>query len=95
MTLHHTHRGYKRERHLMKRYGLTQAAYDALLAGQGGHCRFCDATKEPDGRPLAVDHDKETQRIRGILCHRHNSALGTLGDNEAGMQAALSYIRGE
>ena len=78
----------------MKRYRMTVADYKYMLESQGGHCIFCSATREPCGRPLAVDHDKTTGKIRGILCHRHNSALGTLGDNEIGLKQALNYVRG-
>jgi hypothetical protein len=80
--------------HLLRRYGITLDQYERLLAAQGGHCVFCSLTREPNGYRLAVDHDKVTRRVRGILCRRHNSALGSLGDTEAGICRALEYLRG-
>lgn len=80
--------------HTKHRYGISLQEYDAMLAAQGGHCVFCAATCERGGKRLSVDHDKVTKRVRGILCRRHNSALGTFGDTEAGILRALAYLRG-
>jgi hypothetical protein len=51
-------------------------------------CEICGAT-----RHLHVDHDHDTERFRGILCSKHNNGLGFLGDNIAGLEAALKYLR--
>ena len=81
--------------HIKNRYGVTLHEYEEKLAQQGGHCVFCAATSERNGHRLAVDHDKVTNRFRGVLCRRHNAALGTLGDTEEAMLRALAYVRGE
>jgi hypothetical protein len=80
--------------HLKRRYGITLDQFNRLLAAQGGHCVFCEATKEKSGHRLAVDHDKKTGRVRGILCRRHNSALGTLGDTPEALEKVMEYLRG-
>lgn len=85
----------KRGYHLKNRYGMSDGEYSALLAAQGGHCKLCSRTIEANGHPLAVDHDKVTGKVRGILCRNHNQSLGGLGDNEAGLLEALAYVRGE
>lgn len=65
----------------------------ALLAEQDGTCALCErTTADKTGRPLHVDHDHETGAIRGLLCSDHNTGLGKLGDNAAGLQAALDYL---
>ncbi|WP_431818631.1 endonuclease VII domain-containing protein [Gordonia jacobaea] len=54
-------------------YDLPAGAYDALLVAQGGRCAICWA--KPRGRRLAVDHDHETGRVRGLLCEPCNHRL--------------------
>src|SRR5262249_11882444 len=61
----------------LKKYGLTQATYDKLLAWQGGACLIC-------GRPVAkrrlcVDHCHASDLIRALLCHGCNTAAGSVG----------------
>jgi hypothetical protein len=41
---------------------------------------------------LVPDHDHDTGQLRGILCQRHNRALGFFGDNIAGFREAISYL---
>lgn len=80
----------------MKKYGLTDADYKALFDRQGGLCALC-GTDRPGGRfkVLHVDHCHETGRVRGLLCHRCNVALGTLGDTPKSIAAALEYVEGK
>ena len=42
---------------------------------------------------LVIDHDHETDRVRGMLCRRCNAALGMLRDDPAIMDAAADYVR--
>src|SRR5262245_54369045 len=85
-----------REEHLKNRYGITQAEYDRLLASQKGGCALCGAPFATKTKmPLHVDHCRETGRIRGLLCTRHNQALGLLGDTVTSLERALRYLKGE
>lgn len=82
-----------RDARLQKAYGITTAMYDAILEYQGGGCALCGARAK--SRRLPVDHDHETDEVRGILCAGCNTGLGKLGDTEAGLLRALAYVRGE
>lgn len=73
--------------HRRKRYGLTDTAYQALLASQGGACWICKRV-----RKLGVDHDHETNEVRGLLCIPCNRAIAALDDNAAGLRNALRYF---
>ena len=73
--------------YLIRTYGITKAAYDAMLAGQGGHCALCPTTED-----LVVDHNHETDEVRGILCRSCNSGLGQLGDNPQRVLDAYHYL---
>lgn len=64
-----------RRRHNLKQFGLTVEQYDAMLERQGGVCGMCRQACAT-GRRLAVDHDHQTGRVRGLLCHRCNRGLG-------------------
>lgn len=53
----------------------------------------CDLCTRPC-KQLQFDHDTATGLQRGWLCRPCNTALGCLGDNEAGLERALAYVRG-
>src|SRR5487761_1213496 len=73
-------------------YRISLPDYDKLLADQEGHCALCDRTPDQERHGvLCVDHCHETDRIRGLLCDKHNRYLG--GDTEASLLRALEYIR--
>lgn len=86
-----------RERNLRRR-GVTPEQYDIILAAQQGGCAICG--DPPDARSLAVDHDHSCCPganscggcIRGLLCSRHNLALGLFKDNLEELAAALDYL---
>jgi hypothetical protein len=89
---YHTHKhdsaSPKRRAHL-RRYGISPAEYDALLAKQGGACAIC---RKRSKQRLCVDHCHVTGMVRGLLCHECNGALGYLRDDQASLVAALAYL---
>lgn len=52
--------------HIEATYEITEAEYRRLLELQGGRCYICQ--RVPRSRRLAVDHDHETNEVRGLLC---------------------------
>lgn len=86
-------RGYDIER----KFGITGKQYDQILAVQGGVCALCRTNRGSinfGGKPrrLAVDHDHDTGRVRGLLCERCNRGVGLLGDDPALLRRAADYI---
>lgn len=83
-------------KYLLKKYSITQDEYEALLKAQGGKCAFlgCKATTYKANRndALAVDHDHLTNRIRGLLCYRHNILIGLAKDSVQELEAAIEYL---
>ena len=55
------------------------------------NCEMCGGP--PTKRALHLDHDHDTGKFRGWLCHRCNTNLGRFGDSEAGLLKALEYLR--
>ena len=62
-------------------YGLDQETYMALAKAQGYSCASCKASAKGMEHKLCVDHDHETNEIRGLLCQGCNTALGWLEDD--------------
>lgn len=79
---------------LRRYYGMTIEQYDKLYADQNGKCAICE--KAEDNRKkqrLSVDHDHKTGQVRGLLCDRHNRALGMLHDSIDTLQRAIDYLK--
>jgi hypothetical protein len=72
---------------LKRCYGISVEQYEEMLDRQGGVCGLCG--EPPRGLRLAVDHDHETGRVRGLLHNECNRALGTW---ERINGAALVYL---
>ena len=75
-----------RARKLLATFGITIEQYDEMLGQQGGVCAICgqpETALEAKSRTevrrvkrLAVDHDHETGKVRGLLCWMCNTRLG-------------------
>lgn len=64
-----------RDSYLKRKYGITEADYQAMLQTQGGKCAICGRPPKP-GKNLCVDHEHSKARtIRGLLCFRCNKYL--------------------
>jgi hypothetical protein len=84
-------RDSERERHLVRKYGITLADYAELLAQQGGKCAICEAP-EPANKTLDVDHDHKTGEVRGLLCTSCNRMLGHSEDSEVRLIGGAKYL---
>ena len=82
-------------KHLRRAYGLTPKSYVHLLVVQNGVCAIC---RKPNIRAmgkrkqLGVDHCHTTKRVRGLLCHSCNIALGMLKDSPVLARACADYL---
>jgi hypothetical protein len=90
----HTPEGIRYRRgYVLRKYGLTLEARDAMIASQGGRCAICpnvlDVSK-PKG--CHVDHDHKTGKVRGLLCSGCNLGLGHFRDDPALLRIAASYL---
>jgi len=83
---------------LHRQYNISLEDYRDLFVEQDGKCRIC----ESDGRsrisihhsmPLVIDHDHRTLKVRGLLCHTCNTALGQLEDSVELLTKAIHYLQ--
>lgn len=82
---------------LRQKFGITPEQYRVMLDRQGGVCAVCKRPETRRGnhgqvKHLAVDHDHRTGRIRGLLCHDCNVAIGYLADDPERMRDAMAYL---
>jgi len=61
-----------RKRQLKDKFGLTLEQYDDILKLQGNSCALCGNLCQT-GKSLAVDHDHNTGKVRGLLCAECNT----------------------
>jgi len=74
----------------LSKWGFTRERYDEVLRAQGGGCKVCGG---PSGaRRFSVDHDHATGRVRGLLCHYCNLALGLAKDSPERLVALAEYL---
>lgn len=74
-------------------YGLSEEDYLKLLTDQNHKCAICgkDETVVPKKR-LFVDHCHESGKVRGLLCHHCNAALGHMYDSTKNLLKAVDYL---
>ena len=75
-----------------KKYNISLEEYDKCMASSD-NCEICGVFATTKG--LSFDHCHETGEFRGILCNKCNMAIGQLGDNIAGLEKALKYLKGK
>lgn len=69
---------------------ISELDYLTIKARQNGKCAICGIIPL---RRLSVDHCHKTGKIRGLLCHYCNTALGMFKDDTEIIEKALVYLR--
>ena len=80
---------------LKVKYSLSLEQYNALLKKQKGVCAVCHnpPIMKMGVMRLAVDHDHQTNEVRGLLCHTCNAGIGNLKDSISLLRAAVKYLQ--
>lgn len=84
----------RRNSHLKKTYGITLAEFNIILNLQKFKCAICEEVRHSKTKPLYVDHDHRTGKIRGLLCKECNVGLGNFTDSAAKLTKAIAYLKG-
>lgn len=54
---------------------------------QDGRCAICGEKSR-----LVIDHDHKSGMMRGLLCYKHNTAIGMFGDSKDLLQKSIEYL---
>ena len=67
---------------------LTVEEVEAIIAPQ--QCAVCGVTA--DKARMCIDHCHDTKKVRGLLCHSCNTALGLMKDNVQNILRLSQYL---
>jgi hypothetical protein len=88
---------YGKEKSLQTKYGLSYTDYVSLYNDQEGRCKLCNRYHPLESSVfteiLNVDHCHLTNKVRGLLCHKCNKALGLFSDDVKILQKAIQYLK--
>lgn len=83
----------RRNSKLKSAYGITLEDYEQMLFLQNGLCAICK-TNTPNGKDSVfhVDHNHNTGKVRGLLCHSCNVGIGSLKEDINTLKSAIKYL---
>ena len=76
-----------REFHFVNNYGISTEDLDKMKELQNYKCAICRLKK-----PLCVDHNHKSGKIRGLLCKACNFGIGYFHDSKKKLQLAIVYL---
>lgn len=84
--------------YLQRNYGITFRQYRLMLEDQKGLCKICGSegfimNKDRHKMKLVVDHCHSTGKVRGLLCHNCNRALGLFQDSRDSLLKAIDHLK--
>lgn len=78
----------------LRRYGITIQQFNILSEVQNGLCAVCKQTeKGKTSRYLSVDHNHQTGKVRGLLCHQCNIAIGCIKEDIKRAENIIIYLK--
>ncbi len=91
--VNHEREKLSRRRSGFKRlYGITLEQRDQMLVDQGGLCAACARELDPMSKTTHTDHCHKSKKVRGILCHGCNQALGNVRESATTLRALIRYL---
>jgi len=80
-----------------RKYGISEIDMKVRLKLQEGRCLICQKEFSSESRMTvpSVDHDHTTGEVRGLLCGRCNTGLGSFKDSAESCIRAAAYLRRE
>ena len=87
-------RKIKSREEILKEHNITAKQYQEFLNNQNNKCAICGINFS-DIKPTSIhiDHDHNTNKIRGILCLNCNIAIGLFKDNIYALNQAIKYLQ--
>ena len=88
-----------RYRDVLKKHKISADDYNELVLSQNNLCKICGKEETKKSRTkgeicrLALDHNHDTGKIRGLLCHHCNAAIGHLKEDIQLFHNAIEYLK--
>jgi hypothetical protein len=86
----------KKNYDLIRAYNITINDFKKMFDEQEGKCKICSKSikfmSEDKTKSACVDHCHTTNKVRGLLCHSCNRALGLFQDNKNNLEKAIQYL---
>lgn len=86
-----------KKKNRIRPYNITQEQLEELLKFSGYKCNICGISQkehfEKSKKDLHIDHCHKTQKVRGLLCHNCNLAIGYMNDNIELLDKAKEYLK--
>lgn len=88
-----------RDKEASRRKGLNLEQYYAMREIHDNKCAICRREERRKNRAgetsprLCIDHNHDTGKIRGLLCHDCNTAIGKFQDKIELLQSAIDYLK--
>jgi hypothetical protein len=73
-------------------FGIGMEQYERIAKAQKYRCAICTRHQDHQTKNLAVDHDHQSGKIRGLLCHNCNVGLGNFKDSTVNLKSAIRYL---
>lgn len=75
---------------LLRIYNVDNAWFKENLIKQNYKCDICECII--DENTCKVDHNHDTDKVRGLLCHHCNTGIGFLKENVNSLKKAILYL---
>ncbi len=69
------------------KYNLTDDKFNIMYNSQNGCCAICGKH-----RKLEIEHNHQTGKVRGLVCHKCNVVIGMCEENVEVLQKAIEYL---
>ena len=80
------------ERSIRIKFGISPETYIEMLDKQNSRCAICGRHQEELPKRMAVDHNHDTGKVRGLLCGNCNTGIGNLRDSIDMLRKAIDYL---
>lgn len=87
------HKDRKRDLVYQKTYGITLDSYLKMVVDQDCSCAICNTHQNNLDRRLHVDHNHINGKVRSLLCHNCNTAIGLMKEDTTLLQKMIDYLK--